>query len=50
MLDKYVPFKKRIIPYRNIKREPWLSKGLMESSGTCDKLFSICINKSKTDI
>jgi len=45
-----VPFTKIAIPYRNIKMDPWLSKGLMKSSCACAKLYSKCINKSKTDI
>ena len=49
-LENYAPLKKITIPHKSIIGNPWLSKGLMKLSHTCTKLYSKCINKSKTDI
>ena len=39
-LDKHAPLKKVTIPAKYVINEPWMTKGLIKSSSTCDKLFS----------
>ena len=39
-LDQFAPLKKVTIPAKYVINEPWMTKGLIKSSSTCDRLFS----------
>ena len=46
-LDIYAPLKMITIPAKYVITEPWMTKGLMKSSRTCDKMYSKVIGLSK---
>ena len=46
-LNKNAPFKTVSIPYKNVIREPWVTKGMIRSSNNLDKLFKKCLGKDK---
>ena len=46
-LDKHAPLKKVTIPAKYVINEPWMTKGLIKSSSTCDKLFSKVVGLDK---
>lgn len=49
IIDTYAPEKDVQIHPRYIIREDWMTKGLMVSSKTCNKLYRKCICKAKMD-
>lgn len=48
-LERHAPLQEVIIPAKYIKREPWVSKGILVSSQTAVKLHRNSLKKSKTD-
>jgi hypothetical protein len=48
--DLYAPIKRVKVPPKYIKRDPWMTCGLMTSSRTCTRLYRKCLNKSRTDL
>jgi len=48
ILDKFAPETKISIPASCIIRDPWMSKGLLKSSKTLNKLYKQKLNKDKT--
>ena len=47
-LDNHAPLKTVKIPSRYVITEPWMTKGLMKSSRTCDSMYSRVIGLSNT--
>jgi hypothetical protein len=50
LIDQYAPLKLISVPSKQIIQNPWITKGLIISSQTLDKLYKLKINKTKTDI
>ena len=46
-LNLYAPLKMIRIPAKYVITEPWMTKGLMKSSRTCDKMYSKVIGLNK---
>jgi len=47
LIDEYAPTKHKKTHKANLKREPWMTKGLLVSARNKNKLFKKCINKVK---
>ena len=47
-LDLFAPVKTVIIPAKYVISEPWMTKGLIKSSRTCDKMYSKVIGLDRT--
>lgn len=47
IIDKHAPEKTINIPRKQIKREPWITKGILKSSQTVQKLFKKQLHKPK---
>ena len=50
VLDKYAPLKLVKIPQKQIIKNPWVTKEIIKSARSLDKLYRAQINKPKTDI
>jgi len=48
-IDQFAPLKLIIIPSNKIIQNPWITKGLMNSSKTLDKLHRLKLKNPKTD-
>ena len=49
LLDIHCPYKTKIISKRNTPKKPWITKGLIKSLQTKDKLYKIYISKPTFD-
>ena len=49
-LNNFIPEKTIKIPYKNIIRQAWMTKELLQMSITKDKMYRKCINKPKTSL
>ena len=47
ILDTVSPEQDKIIPKRRVKREPWVTNGLLKSSNTVDTYYSMSLKKPK---
>ena len=47
-IDNFCPLWERKIKYKNIRREPWLTPGLMISLKKCKRLYKTSIKVDKT--
>ena len=47
-IDNFCPMRERKIKYKNIRREPWLTSGVMISIKKCKKLYKNSIKADKT--
>ena len=47
-ITEFAPEKTVVIPPKYIIREDWMTKGLIKSSKTLNKLYKKCIKKPKT--
>ena len=47
-IDKFAPEKSACIPYKCIIRDPWVTKGILRSSKTADKLFKAKLKHPST--
>lgn len=50
LIDRYAPSKLIQIPSKQVIQNPWITKGLLISSQTLDKLYKLKINKPKTNL
>ena len=48
IIDFHAPLKHVKISPKQIIRDPWMTRGLLTSSHTCEKLFRKCIRKTRT--
>ena len=48
LISKFAPEKEVVIPAKHIIREEWMTKGLIKSSKTLNKIYTKSIRKSKT--
>lgn len=49
ILDTYAPEREITVKPNNMIREKWMTKGLLKSSKTCEKLYKSAINLPKTN-
>ena len=49
-LDQFCPIKTVVIPYKKIIHEPWMTKGLLKSSISIDRLYKKSLKKDKNGI
>jgi len=48
-LNKLAPLKKVTVPYKYIRRDPWMTKELLKYSDTCQKLYKQTLNRENHD-
>ena len=48
IIDNFCPIREREISYKKIRREPWITSGLLISTKKCKKLYKLSISANKT--
>jgi hypothetical protein len=49
IIGEFAPEKEVVIPTKYVLREEWMTRGLMKSSSTLNKLYKKCLRKPRTD-
>ncbi len=50
LIDIYMPLRRTQIPANHVIRDPWMTRGLINSSVNCIRLYRNCMRKSRDDI